>query len=49
MKEFIYRYDDMRGAPDPRAGLLEFLQTTYEAGANLAGWDRPALERPASA
>jgi hypothetical protein len=49
MKEFIYRYDDMRGAPDPRAALLEFLQTTYEAGANLAGWDRPALERPAPA
>jgi hypothetical protein len=47
MKEFIYRYDDMRGAPDPRTALLEFLQTTYEAGANLAGWDRPALERPA--
>ena len=49
MKEFIYRYDDMRAAPDPRAALLEFLQTTYEAGANLAKWDRPALERPASA
>jgi hypothetical protein len=49
MKEFIYRYDDMRAAPDPRAALLEFLQTTYEAGANLARWDRPALERPASA
>jgi len=49
MKEFIYRYDDMRAAPDPRAALLEFLQTTYEAGANLAKWDRPALERPGSA
>ncbi len=49
MKEFIYRYDDMRAAPDPRAALLEFLQATYEAGANLAKWDRPALERPGSA
>jgi len=39
----------MRAAPDPRAALLEFLQTTYEAGANLAKWDRPALERPAPA
>jgi len=38
----------MRAAPDPRAALLEFLQTTYEAGANLAKWDRPALERHAS-
>lgn len=41
-------YDDMRAAPDPRAALLEFLQTTYEAGANLGGWDRASLERPAS-
>jgi uncharacterized protein DUF5996 len=48
MKEFIYRYDDMRAAPDPRAALLEFLQTTYEAGASLAKWDRPALERAPS-
>jgi hypothetical protein len=39
----------MRAAPDPRAALLEFLQTTYEAGANLAKWDRPALERAAPA
>jgi hypothetical protein len=49
MKIFIYRYDDMRAAPDPRAALLEFLQTTYEAGANLSAWDRAALERPAPA
>lgn len=49
LKEFIYGYDDMRAAPDPRAALLEFLETTYEAGADLAKWDRPALERPASA
>jgi hypothetical protein len=47
MREFIYRYDDMRATPDPRAALLEFLQTTYEAGANLGAWDRPALERSA--
>jgi hypothetical protein len=26
-------------------GLLNFLQSTYEAGANLAHWDRAALER----
>jgi len=47
LKEFLYRYDDMRVAADPRAALLEFLETTYEAGANLGGWDRKALERGA--
>jgi len=45
LKEYLYRYDDMRAAPDPRAALLEFLQTTYEAAANLGGWDRRTLER----
>ena len=35
----ILRYDDVRGAPDPRSTLLEFLQSAYEAGASLAGWD----------
>jgi hypothetical protein len=48
LKEFLYRYDDMRSAPEPRAALLEFLQTTYVAGADLAKWDRSTLERPAS-
>ena len=43
--EFILLYDDMRKAPDPRTALLDFLQTTYEAGANLGGWDRYSLER----
>jgi hypothetical protein len=45
LSEFILLYDDMRKAPDPRAALLDFLQSTYEAGANLAGWDRHSLER----
>ena len=45
---FVYMYDDMRAAPDPHAALLEFLQSTYEAGANLAEWDRAALERQAA-
>ncbi len=45
MGQFIYMYDDMRAAADPRAALLEFLQTTYEAGADLGAWDREALER----
>ena len=43
--EFLLLYDDVRNASDPDNALMEFLQTTYEAGANLARWDRPALER----
>ena len=39
------RYDEMRTSPDPRGALLDFLQRSYEAGANAAGWDRLALER----
>ena len=35
----ILRYDDVRSAPDPKSALLEFLQSAYEAGASLAGWD----------
>jgi hypothetical protein len=45
MREFILPYDAVRQAPDPDATLLEFLQSTYEAAAGLARWDRPALER----
>ncbi len=42
---FILPYEAVRTAADPDAVLLEFVQSTYEAGANLAGWDRAALER----
>ena len=42
---FLLLYDDLRNAPNPEETLLDFLQTTYEAGANLAKWDRQALER----
>ncbi|KJH72680.1 DUF5996 family protein [Aliterella atlantica] len=45
MSEFILMYDDMRQAESPQRVLLEFMQSTYEAGANLANWDRQALER----
>jgi hypothetical protein len=38
-------YDDVRLAASPRQALLSFLQSTYEAGANLAHWDRKELER----
>jgi hypothetical protein len=42
--EFLFPYDEMRKTADPDAALLEFLQSTYEAAANLAKWDRKALE-----
>ncbi len=45
LKEFILAYDVVRVADRPDDVLLDFLQTTYEAAADLARWDRPALER----
>jgi Family of unknown function (DUF5996) len=42
--EFLLPYEDVRSAPDPRATLLAFLQTTYEAAADAAHWDRQALD-----
>ena len=45
LKEFILPYEVVRTSARPNEMLLDFLQTTYEAGANLAGWDRQALER----
>jgi hypothetical protein len=48
MQEFILLYDDVRKAESPEIGLMEFLESTYEAGANLAHWDRAELERSAS-
>lgn len=45
MGEFLMLYDDVRLAPNPAEALLEFCQSTYEAGAELANWDRAALER----
>lgn len=44
--EFLLDYEDVRLAPDPDRMVLEFFQSTWEAGADLAGWDRQALERP---
>jgi hypothetical protein len=43
--QFILPYDAVRAAPDPDALLLGFLQETYDAAADLAKWDRKALER----
>ena len=44
MGEFILPYDAVRTAADPEQTLLDFLQSTYEAAANAAAWDRDALE-----
>jgi hypothetical protein len=44
MGEFILPYDAVRTAPDPEAVLMAFLQSTYEAAADLGRWDRAALE-----
>jgi hypothetical protein len=45
--EYVLPYDAVRSAPSPDDTLLEFLQSTYEAAANLGRWDRSALEMPA--
>ena len=45
MGEFILKYDDVRSADAPDQAILDFCQSTYEAGAKLAQWDRNALER----
>ena len=43
--EFVLPYADVRAADDPGRMLGEFLQSAYAAGADLAHWDRPAIER----
>lgn len=45
LREFILPYEAVRTNPDWEAALLSFFQSTYEAGAKLAGWNRDALER----
>ena len=42
--EFVLPYEAVRRADDPAATLMRFLQTTYEAAANTANWDRKSLE-----
>jgi len=42
--EFVLPYEDLRRSPDPDEALLAFLQSTYDAAANCAYWDRAALE-----
>jgi hypothetical protein len=45
LREFILPYDAVRRSESPDQALLDFLQTTYEAAANLGNWDRRSLER----
>jgi Family of unknown function (DUF5996) len=44
LKEFVLPYDAVRQSASPDETLLQFLQSTYEAAANLGRWDREALE-----
>lgn len=44
--EFVLPYDEVRAAADPERMLLSFLESTYEAAAIRAGWDRASLECP---
>jgi hypothetical protein len=43
-KEFLLPYEAVRTDTDPDNAVAQFLQTTYEAAAELGGWDRAALE-----
>ena len=43
--EFVLPYSDVRASDDPKRMLMEFFQSTYDVAADLAKWDRAALER----
>jgi hypothetical protein len=45
LHEFVLPYADVRVSASPKAMLLEFLQSSYDAAASLGKWDREALER----
>jgi hypothetical protein len=44
LQEFVLPYEAVRTATDPEAALLDFLNSTYEAAAELGHWNRQALE-----
>jgi hypothetical protein len=46
MGEFILPYEAVRTADDPDKAIRQFVESTYESAATLAGWDRAALEKP---
>ena len=45
MSEFLLPYDAVRQAASPADSLMDFCQSTYDAAADLAKWDRAAVER----
>jgi uncharacterized protein DUF5996 len=45
-KEFVLPYDEVRRSTDPAGAILEFAESTYDAGATLAGWDKAGLAYP---
>jgi Family of unknown function (DUF5996) len=45
LDEYLLDYDAVRSSENPRATILEFLNSTYAAGAQLCGWDRALLDR----
>ena len=45
LHEYLLKYDDVRDSQNPGQTLIDFVETTYEAGATLGNWDRAALER----
>lgn len=45
MREYVLMYDDVRNSTSPSAAVLDFLQSTYQAGADLGEWNRSDLER----
>lgn len=46
LKEFVLKYEDVRTGGSPEQDILAFFESTYEAGAAHAHWDRTDLERP---
>jgi hypothetical protein len=44
--EFVLPYEAVRTAASPHDAIVSFVESTYRQAATLAGWDRPALERP---
>jgi hypothetical protein len=49
LADFILPYEVARASASPETRVLEFLQTSYDAAADLARWDRDALDRPPTA
>ena len=45
LREFMVPYDAVRASSDPDRAVLDFFDSSYEAAAALAKWDRAALER----